>query len=225
MSCVEFGRRLLRAVIAHVTQLPYREFEQQVRWRLLTWLCREMMKLLGGTHERDGFPTDEPIDTLAVFEVMKEGIDYKWSHFVVYMDWLITTLGPERAYHTWQTLKKHHPQDIPTILELTTRWLVTIGCCRSVCSSSRIDAEGSLMRIARGIGLHTASPRSTTVRDAPGLGVSQGRAMASRFGGGATSETMEWWASLSLDGHRCVVQIRLGGPREEQDRHCGDSSF
>ena len=128
MSCVEFGRRLLRAVVAHVTPLPYREFEQQVRWRLLTWLCREMMKLLGGTHEWDGFPTDEPFDTLAVFEVMKEGIDYKWSHFVVYMDWLMTTLGPERAYHTWQTLKKHHPQDIPTILELTTRWLVTKTC-------------------------------------------------------------------------------------------------
>ena len=128
MSRVEFGRRLLRAVIAHVTQLPYHEFEQQVRWRLLTWLCQEMMKLLGGTHGWDGFPTDEPIDTLAVFEVMKEGINYKWSHFVVYMDWLITTLGPEHAYHTWQTLKKHHPQDIPTILELTTCWLVTKTC-------------------------------------------------------------------------------------------------
>ena len=128
MSCVEFGRRLLRAVIAHVTQLPYREFEQRVRWRLLTWLCREMMMLLGDTHEWDGFPADEPIDTLAVFEVMKEGIDNKWSHFVVYMHWLMTTLGPERAYHTWKTLKKHHPQDIPTILELTTHWLITKTC-------------------------------------------------------------------------------------------------
>ena len=49
--------------------------------------------------------------------------------------------------------------------------------------------------------------------------------MASRSRGGATSQTMEWWASLSLDGHRCVVQIRLSGPREEQDRHCGHSSF
>ena len=114
MSCVEFGRRLLRAVVAHVTQLPYHEFEQRVHnWRLLAWLCREMMKLLGGTHEWDGFPADEPIDTPAVFKVMKEGIDYKWSHFVVYMDWLMTTLAPDCAYHTWQTLKKHHPQDNP----------------------------------------------------------------------------------------------------------------
>ena len=126
MSCAEFGRRVLRAVVAHVTKLPYREFEQRVRWRLLTWLCRETTKLLGGTHALDGFPTDERIDTLAVFEVMKEGIDYKWSHFVIYMDWLMTTL--ELAYHTWQTLKKHHPQDIPTILELTTHWLVTKTC-------------------------------------------------------------------------------------------------
>ena len=55
----------------------------------------------------------------------------------------------------------------------------------SVRSSSRIDAEGSPTRIARGIGLHTALPRSTMVQDAPGLGVSQGRTMASRFGGGA----------------------------------------
>ena len=42
--------------------------------------------MLGGTHEWDEFPTDERIDTLAVFEDMKEEIDYKWSHFVVYMD-------------------------------------------------------------------------------------------------------------------------------------------
>ena len=128
MSCVELGRRLLRAVVAHVIQIPYREFEQQVRWRLLTWLCREMMKVLGGRHEWDGFPADEPIDTLAVFEVMKEGIHYKWRHFVIYMDGLMTTLGPECAYHTWQTLKKHHPQDIPTNLELTICWLVTKTC-------------------------------------------------------------------------------------------------
>ena len=82
-----------------------------------------MMKLLRGTHEWDGFPTDKPIDPLAVFEVMKEGIDCKWSHFVVYVDWLMTTLRPERAYRTW-----HHPQDIATVLELTTRWLVTKTC-------------------------------------------------------------------------------------------------
>ena len=49
--------------------------------------------------------------------------------------------------------------------------------------------------------------------------------MASQPGGDATSETMEWWASLSLDGHRCVVQIRLSGAREEQDGHGDDSSF
>ena len=76
-----------------------------------------------------------------------------------------------------------------------------------------------------GIGLNTASPLSTMVQDAPGLGLSQGRTIASRSHGDATSQTMKWWASLSLDGHRRVVQIRLGGPREEQDRHCGHSSF
>ena len=76
-----------------------------------------------------------------------------------------------------------------------------IGWCVSVRSSSRIDAEGSLTRIARGIGLHTASPRLTTVRDAPGLGVSQGPTTASRSRGDPTSQTMEWWALPSLDGH------------------------
>ena len=59
------------------------------------------MNLLVNADQWDGFPIDEPIDTLAVFEVMKEGIDDKWSYFVVYMDWLMMTLGSERAYHMW----------------------------------------------------------------------------------------------------------------------------
>ena len=75
MSCVELGQRLLRAVIADVTQLPYRKFEQRVCLRLLTWLCQKMIKVLRGTHKWDEFPTDDSINSLAVFEVTKEGID------------------------------------------------------------------------------------------------------------------------------------------------------
>ena len=48
--------------------------------------------------------------------------------------------------------------------------------------------------------------------------------MASRSGGDTTAQTVEWWASLSIDGHRHVVQICLGGAREEQDRHGGNLS-
>ena len=55
--------------------------------------------MLVNADQSDGFPIDEPIDTIAVFEVMKEGIDDKWSHFVVYMDWLMMPLGSERPYH------------------------------------------------------------------------------------------------------------------------------
>ena len=88
MSCAEIGRRLLRAIVAHMTQLPYRELEQRICWCLLTWLCRELMKVLVNADQSDGFPIYKPIDTVAVFEVMKEGIDDKWSHFVVYVDWL-----------------------------------------------------------------------------------------------------------------------------------------
>ena len=115
-------------LVAHVTQLPYCKIKQRVHWRLLTWLCWELMKVLRGTDHWDGFSTDEPIDTLVVLEAMKEGIDFKWSHFVVYVDWLMMMLGPAHAYHTWQTLNKHHLQDVPTILELTTCLLVTKTC-------------------------------------------------------------------------------------------------
>ena len=41
--------------------------------------------------------------------------------------------------------------------------------------------------------------------------------MASRSGGNAISQAMECWASLSLNSHRRIVQIRLGGTCEEQD--------
>ena len=41
--------------------------------------------------------------------------------------------------------------------------------------------------------------------------------MASRSGGDAPPQTMKWWASLSLDSHRRIVQICLGGACEEQD--------
>ena len=71
---------------------------------------------------------DEPVNALAAFEATKEGIEYRWSHFVVYIDWLTTTIGPERAYHTWQTLEKRHPQDVPTILKLMKRWVVFKAC-------------------------------------------------------------------------------------------------
>ena len=35
----------------------------------------------GGPDQWDGFPTDGPINILGVFKAMKEGIDFKWSHF------------------------------------------------------------------------------------------------------------------------------------------------
>ena len=46
--------------------------------------------------------------------------------------------------------------------------------------------------------------------------------MASRSGGDATSQEMEWRKLIFTDGDRRVVQVRLGCPRQEQDRRCRD---
>ena len=51
--------------------------------------------MLGGTDQWDAFPTKEPIDAVAEFKAMKVGIDYQWTHFVIYLTWLTRTLGPE----------------------------------------------------------------------------------------------------------------------------------
>ena len=63
--------------------------------------------MLGGADQWDGFPTDGPTDILAVFKAMKEGINYKWSHFVVYMVWLMTMLGPNVLIIRGDTLDRY----------------------------------------------------------------------------------------------------------------------
>ena len=93
--------------------------------------------MLGGKSDRwDGFPTNEPIDALVTFEAMKEAIVYRWSHFVVYMDWLTTTLPPERAYQTWQALEKRHPQEV---LNIPVHWVVTKTCRNANAVSAHTD--------------------------------------------------------------------------------------
>ena len=86
------------------------------------------MKIPREDDQWNAFPTKEHIDTLAEFAALKEEGDYKWSHFVVYLAWLTRTIGPELAYYTWQTLEKRYLKDIPSILELTVRLLVTKTC-------------------------------------------------------------------------------------------------
>ena len=100
MSCAEFERRQLQVAVTHVTQLPYHEFGQRIRCTLLTWLCRELLKVHGGTDQWDGFPTKEPINALAKFEAIKEGIDYKWIHFVVYLLFYHLYSNPFEIYLT-----------------------------------------------------------------------------------------------------------------------------
>ena len=41
--------------------------------------------------------------------------------------------------------------------------------------------------------------------------------MGSRSGGDAAIETLEWRNSVPVDGHRRLVQVRLGGSLEDQD--------
>ena len=121
MSCAELGRRVLRVGLERLAHLPYREYGRQLRWSILTWLCRELVKILGGDDQWDGFPTKGPIDAIAEFAAVKREAGYKWSYFVVYLVWLTRTVGPERAYCTWQTLEKRYLKDLPSILELAIR--------------------------------------------------------------------------------------------------------
>ena len=112
MSCAELGRNLLRVGLKRLADLPFREYGRQLRWSVLTWLCWELVKVLGGDDQWHGFPTKEPIDALAEFAALREEGDYKWSHFVVYPACLTRTVGPERAYYTWQILEKRYLKDI-----------------------------------------------------------------------------------------------------------------
>ena len=128
MSCAEMGRRVLRVGLERLVDLPYREYGRRLRWSILMWVCRELVKCLGGDDQWDGFPTKEPIDAIAEFAAMKREVDYKWSHFVVYLIWLTRTIGPDRAYDTWQTLEQRYVNDLFSILELTVRLLLTKSC-------------------------------------------------------------------------------------------------
>ena len=83
MSCAELGRRVLRVGLERLAHLPYREYGRQLRWSILTWLCRELVKILGGDDQWDGFPTKGPIDAIAEFAALKREAGYKWSYFMV----------------------------------------------------------------------------------------------------------------------------------------------
>ena len=77
MSCAALGCHLLRVGLERVVHLPYREYGWQLRWSILTWLCRELVKILGGDDQWDDFPTKEPIDVIAEFAALKREADYK----------------------------------------------------------------------------------------------------------------------------------------------------
>lgn len=128
MLCVELSRRVVRVGLEQIVRLPYREYGRRLRWSILTWVCRELMTCLEGDDQWDGFPTQEPVDAIATFAALKHEADYKWPHFVVYLTWLTRTLGPERAYCTWQTLEQRYLKDLPSLLELTVRLLLTKTC-------------------------------------------------------------------------------------------------
>ena len=127
-SCAELGRRVLRVGLEQVVRLPYREYGRRLRWSILMLVCRELVTCLRGDDQWDGFPTQEPVDAVAEFAALKREADYKWSHFVVYLTWLTRTLGPERAYCVWQTLEQRYLKDLPSLLELTVRLLLTKTC-------------------------------------------------------------------------------------------------
>ena len=146
MSCAELGRRVLRVGLEQVVRLPYREYGRRLRWSILTWVCRELMTCLGGDDQWDGFPTQEPVDAMATFAALKREADYKWSHFVVYLTWLTRTLGPERVYCAWQTLEQRYLKDLPSLLELTVRLLLT-KTCRGARTAAAVRPASPLTQI------------------------------------------------------------------------------
>ena len=138
MSCIVLGRHLLRGVLEQVSRLPYRDYGRRLRWLLLTWICREFVKVLMNDGDVwDGLPTEEPIDALAEFRALRDLEGYKWSHFVIYLTWLTRTIGPERAYRVWRILENHHLKDLPSLFELAAR-LIVVKTCRNPNITARI---------------------------------------------------------------------------------------
>ena len=95
------------------------------------------------------------------------------------------------------------------------------GGCRAFGASAWRAGGACPCEIARVVELHLAQTATTTFPYLTGGGTWDGRPMGGRPGGDATVEKMESGDALFVDGGGCVVQGRVGGTVEGQDRRGG----
>ena len=94
------------------------------------------------------------------------------------------------------------------------RWCQTLGQCYTRERRETIH-YAEMARISTGV--YTPQTCRKTIKTQSGNCEWEGRTMTSRSCGCASVEEGQRWISFSSHGHRCAVEIRLGGTFERQN--------